>query len=36
MASNTLPKRSEIDEKYKWKLEDIYDSREKWEEDFEK
>ncbi len=34
MANNALPKRSEIDGKYKWKLEDIYDSHEKWEEDF--
>jgi len=32
--SNTLPKRDEIDAKYKWKLEDIYDSVDKWEEDF--
>jgi oligoendopeptidase F len=32
--SNTLPKRDEIDVKYKWKLEDIYDSNDKWEEDF--
>ncbi len=31
---NKLPKRDEIDPKYKWKLEDIYDSQEKWEEDF--
>lgn len=34
MASNKLPKRDEIDNKYKWKLEDIYSSNEKWEEDF--
>jgi oligoendopeptidase F len=34
MANNTLPKRSEIDDKYKWNLEDIYVSHEKWEEDF--
>jgi len=32
--SNNLPKRDEIDAKYKWKLEDIYDSVDKWEEDF--
>ncbi len=32
--SNTLPERSEIDAKYKWKLEDMYDSQNKWEEDF--
>jgi oligoendopeptidase F len=32
--SNTLPKREEIDSKYKWVLEDIYPGIEKWEEDF--
>jgi len=31
---SALPKREEIDEKYKWKLEHIYDSDDKWEEDF--
>ncbi|MCX8129804.1 MAG: oligoendopeptidase F [Clostridia bacterium] len=31
---NKLPKREEIDNRYKWKLEDIYESIEKWEEDF--
>ncbi|MDP4181048.1 MAG: oligoendopeptidase F [Bacillota bacterium] len=34
MTNYALPKRSAIDAKYKWKLEDIYDSVEKWEEDF--
>jgi len=32
----SLPKREEIDEKYKWRLEDIYPSIEAWEEDFAK
>ncbi|MGI6669831.1 MAG: oligoendopeptidase F [Acetivibrionales bacterium] len=31
---SALPKREEIDEKYKWKLEHIYGSDDKWEEDF--
>ncbi len=34
--NNKLPKRSEIDAKYKWKLEDIYDDNQKWEEDFKR
>ena len=34
--NKVLPKREQIDEKYKWKLEDIYPSNEKWEEDFNK
>lgn len=34
--SKTLPKRDEIDSKYKWKLEDIYDSIDRWEENFKK
>jgi oligoendopeptidase F len=34
--NNVLPKRSEIDAKYKWKLEDIYASDAQWEQDFEK
>lgn len=33
---NKLPKRSGIEEKYKWKLEDIYSSDEAYEADFEK
>lgn len=31
-----LPERSEIDSKYKWKLEDIYSSNDLWESDFKK
>lgn len=31
--SKSLPKREEIDSKYKWKLEDIYSSQEQWEAD---
>jgi len=31
---NSLPKRSEIPEKYKWKLEDIYSNVDEWEKDF--
>lgn len=34
--SKHLPKRDEIDSKYKWKLEDIYENSQKWEEDFQK
>ncbi len=34
MANNSLPKRDEIESKYKWKVEDIYDSTDKWEADF--
>lgn len=34
--SNSLPKRDEIDEKYKWKLEDIYKNTDEWEEDVKK
>lgn len=30
-----LPKRHEIPQEYKWRLEDIYPSTEKWEKDFE-
>ena len=29
-----LPLRGEIDDKYKWRLEDIYASDELWEKDF--
>jgi oligoendopeptidase F len=35
-AMGVLPKREDIDPKYKWKLEDIYESDGKWEEDFVK
>jgi oligoendopeptidase F len=34
--SCVLPRRDEIDPKYKWKLEDIYASNEIWEADFKK
>jgi oligoendopeptidase F len=39
MAENKvsrLPKREEIEDSYKWKLEDIYESKEAWEKDFER
>ena len=32
--ANTLPKRDEIDEKYKWKLSDMYPGIDQWEADF--
>ncbi|NLO40975.1 MAG: oligoendopeptidase F [Ruminiclostridium sp.] len=32
----TLPKRNELDPKYKWHLEDIYESNEAWKKDVEK
>jgi oligoendopeptidase F len=31
---HSLPKREDIESIYKWKLEDMYESIEKWEEDF--
>jgi oligoendopeptidase F len=31
-----LKERSEIDERYKWRLEDIYENEELWEEDYKK
>jgi len=34
--NHKLPKRNEIDSKDKWKLEDIYEKNELWEEDFKK
>lgn len=34
--NKALPKREDIDPAYKWKLEDIYDCIDKWEEDFKK
>lgn len=36
MLSNSasIPKRNEIPEQFKWKLEDIYESNELWEKDF--
>ncbi|MDF2523675.1 MAG: pepF [Clostridiales bacterium] len=36
MASNKLPKREEIDIKYKWKLEDMYANNQVWEDDLKK
>ncbi len=34
--NNVLPKREEIDSTYKWRLEDIYNDNELWEEDYAK
>ncbi len=36
MSEERIPKRSEVPEEYKWTLEDIYESDEKWTEDLEK
>ncbi|MDR0286937.1 MAG: oligoendopeptidase F family protein, partial [Clostridiales bacterium] len=36
MGEIKLPERSEIDDKYKWRLEDIYSNDELWERDFSK
>jgi len=36
MKAKLLPKRDEIDPKYKWKLEHIYAGDDEWEEDFRK
>ncbi|MEN8907602.1 MAG: oligoendopeptidase F [Clostridiales bacterium] len=33
---NILPSRDEIDEKYKWKLDHIYESEKDWENDYDK
>ncbi len=35
-AAKFLPKRGEIDEKYKWRLEDIYPDTSRWENDYKK
>lgn len=35
-TGNKLPERNDIDDRYKWKLEDIYESQDRWEEDFKK
>ncbi|WP_129723709.1 oligoendopeptidase F [Xylanivirga thermophila] len=35
MSNNVLPRRDEIDNKFKWKLEDIYSNEGKWEEDYQ-
>lgn len=34
--NNKLPRRKEIEQQYKWKLEDIYASNDEWEKDFVK
>ena len=34
VQASQIPKREEIDEKYKWNLTDIYKSDEDWEKDF--
>ena len=31
-----LPKRNEIEEKFKWNLEDIYENNDEWEKDYNK
>lgn len=36
VTGKKLPARDEIDARYKWRLEDIYASDDKWEEDFTK
>lgn len=36
MSQNVIRKREDIEEKYKWKLEDIYPDEKQWEEDFQK
>ncbi len=35
-TTKTIPQRSDIDAKYKWRLEDIYTTDQLWEEDFSK
>ncbi|MCL4515899.1 MAG: oligoendopeptidase F [Firmicutes bacterium] len=35
-AAKPLPKRGEIDEKYKWRLEDIYPDTSRWESDYQR
>lgn len=35
-GNNALPKRQDIDSKFKWKLEDIYSEVSLWEQDFKK
>ncbi|SKC54188.1 oligoendopeptidase F [Maledivibacter halophilus] len=34
--TNTIPTRDEIEDKYKWKLEDIYETDEAWEKDYKR
>lgn len=36
MAEKNIPKREQIDNKFKWNLEDIYQNNELWEKDFNK
>lgn len=36
IKKNALPKREEIEQRYKWKLEDIYSDNTKWEADYSK
>lgn len=36
MSEKRIPKRSEVDPKYTWALEDIYPSDQAWNEDFKK
>ncbi|NSW90171.1 MAG: oligoendopeptidase F [Firmicutes bacterium] len=36
IRSKALPKRNEIDDRFKWKLENIYAEDEEWEKDFHK
>ena len=36
MAEERIPKRCDIEEQYKWRLEDIYPTREDWEKDFKR
>ena len=33
---SSIPKREEISQEYKWRLEDIYESNDLWEKDYEK
>ena len=36
MSEERIPKRNEVPEEFKWRLEDIYESDEKWKEDLER
>ena len=36
MSEERIPKRSEVPEQFKWALEDIYATDEKWAEDLQK
>ena len=35
ITQNSIPKRSEISEEFKWKLEKLYESDEQWSSDFD-